>query len=48
MIDDELQNIRIKNEEELNKLCKTVCLCIGWTIVLFLFIYMMIIIIKKY
>ena len=46
---EELQRIKLqmeKNEEELNKLCKNICLLIGWSLVLILFIYFLFIIIN--
>ena len=34
----EIQRIALqKNNEELDRICKNICLCIGWTIVLILF-----------
>ncbi len=47
---EELQRIKLqrkKNEEELNKLCKNICLCLGWLSVLILFIYFLFIIINS-
>lgn len=44
---EELQRIKLqrkKNEDELNKLCKKICLCLGWSLVLILFIYFLFII----
>ena len=31
-----------KNNEELDRICKSICLCIGWTGVVCLFIYIII------
>jgi len=44
----ELQRIkgkREKDERELNDLCKNICLCVGWSLVLILIIYIFFIII---
>lgn len=30
-----------KNKEELDKLCHKVCLCFGWTLVIFIIIYIL-------
>ena len=39
---DEIQRIKLKrekDEKELNDLCKNICLCVGWSLVLILIIY---------
>ena len=46
---EELQRIKLhreKDEEELNKSCKNICLLISWSLVLILFIYFLFIIIN--
>ena len=46
---DEIQRISMqKNQEELDKLCKKICLCIGWSCVIILSFYMIIIIVTSY
>ena len=47
-IERETQIIALeKNNKELDRICKKYCLCIGWFLVLFLFIYVIIITINK-
>lgn len=39
---EEIQRIKLKrekDEKELNDLCKKICLCLGWSFVLILIIY---------
>lgn len=39
---EELKRIKVKREKderELNDLCKNICLCVGWSLVLILIIY---------
>ena len=37
----EIQRIALqKNNEELNRICKNICLCIGWILVLILFCWL--------
>ena len=40
-MDIESQNKELlrKNNEKLDELCKKICLCMGWSLVLFLFLY---------
>ena len=40
-MDIESQNKELlrKNNEKLDGLCKKICLCMGWSLVLFLFLY---------
>ena len=41
--EQELQKIALqKNNEELDRICKNICLCIGWILVLILFIWIII------
>ena len=43
---DEFQaKSRQRNQNELDKLCNIICLCVGWLLVLILFIYMISVII---
>lgn len=36
--EEEIQRIALqKNNEELDRICKNICLCIGWTLVLIMF-----------
>ena len=44
---ERLEATRKRNDEELDKLCKCVCLIIGWSLVLSLFIYYIYLIASK-
>ena len=46
---EELQNnARIKNDEELDKLCNNICICMGWiTFLTILFYIIMIILLRQ-
>lgn len=47
-IEREIQVIALeKNNNELDRICKNYCLCIGWSLVLCLFIYIIIITMNK-
>lgn len=46
-IDDLEKQARIKNDKQADILCKKIMLCIGWTIVIILFIYALSIVIKS-
>ena len=46
---EERQRIKLKREKDerdLNDLCKKICLCLGWSFVLILFIYVIFVIIS--
>ena len=46
---DEIQRISMKkNQEELDKLCKKICLCIGWSSIIIISLYMISIIVTSY
>jgi hypothetical protein len=47
--EEERVKIQLKqNNEELDRICNKICLCIGWSGVLFLIIYVVYIIVKTH